>query len=358
MFLKRLTLINYKNFASKTFDFQAKINCFIGDNGIGKTNVLDAIYHLSVGKSYFNPVATQHIQHDSDFFLIEGVFEKNNREEQVVCTLKKGQKKVLKRNEKVYKKISEHVGFLPMVVISPTDNNLIVEGSEGRRKFMDEIISQSDAAYLQHLIHYQHTLAQRNALLTHFGVSGGFDAETIAIYNEQLNSYGTMIFDTRKAFMEGFSPIFREQYAMIAGAKEIVRLRYESHLYKEGLKTLLERSLPRDRGLRYTSEGVHKDDIAFSIGEHPIKKFGSQGQQKSFLIALKLAQFQFLKNRMGLCPILLLDDIFDRLDKTRVGQLISLVTGEGFGQIFITDTDRERTEAIVKDNQSYEIFQW
>ncbi|MBC6997914.1 DNA replication/repair protein RecF [Cytophaga sp. FL35] len=357
MILKKLFLINYKNFDSRDFQLDDKINCFVGANGIGKTNVLDAIYHLAFGKSYFNPVSSQNIKHGEEFFVINGEFEKGEREEKVVCSLKKGTKKVMKRNGKIYDRLADHIGLLPMVMISPADRDLIIEGSETRRKFMDGVISQSDKAYLQNLLKYNKVLAQRNSLLKYFAANRTFDSTTLAVYNDQLNDYGTEIFKKRKLFLERFVPIFQEQHEIITGGKEQVSLVYESKLLHSGLIQLLEDNLEKDKALQYTSVGIHKDDLSFEIHGHPIKKFGSQGQQKSFLIALKFAQFQFIKEQSNSTPILLLDDIFDKLDEYRVAHIINLVNNDNFGQIFISDTHADRTETIVKQiHQSYKMF--
>src|SRR5690606_22259864 len=357
MLLKKISLINYKNFTSRTFEFNSKINCLVGNNGMGKTNVLDAIYYLSFGKSYFNPIATQNIKHGEEFFVIDGEFEKNGREEKIICSFKKGQKKIIKRNGKAYEKFSEHVGFLPLVIISPADRDLITEGSETRRKFIDSVISQSDRTYLKFLINYNKTLVQRNSLLKYFALNNTFDSETLSIYNEQLNEFADYIFKARKDFLEIFIPIFKNAYEVISGGKETVNLVYESHLFDNDLKTLLEQNLNKDRALQYTSTGIHKDDLGFEIEQFPVKKFGSQGQQKSFLIALKLAQFEFIKEQAGVTPILLLDDIFDKLDENRVSHIIKMVNKEEFGQIFISDTHPERTEAVIKETGlSYEMF--
>ena len=358
MFLKHLSLVNYKNFDSINLEFDPVINCLVGNNGVGKTNILDAIYHLSFGKSYFNPVSTQNIKYDADFFMIEGEFEKEGRNEKITCGYKKGLKKVIKRNGKAYEKFSEHIGFLPLVIISPADRDLIIEGSETRRKFMDGVISQSDKMYLQSLIKYNKVLSQRNSLLKYFVANQTFDQDTLSIYNEQLHTLGTEIHDKRNAFIQAFLPIFHEQYEHISEkASEKIGLTYESQLSDSSLKTLLENSIEKDRALQYTSVGIHKDDLSFTIEGHPIKKFGSQGQQKSFLIALKLAQFHFIKKQAGTTPILLLDDIFDKLDENRVGQIVALVNNESFGQLFISDTHADRTEKVVSSmQQSYKIF--
>ncbi|WP_100615653.1 DNA replication/repair protein RecF [Confluentibacter citreus] len=357
MILKSLSLLNYKNFDSKSFVFNDKINCIVGNNGLGKTNVLDAIYHLSFGKSYFNPVATQNIKHDEDFFVINGDYHKDDTIEKIVVSLKRGQKKVIKRNGKIYDKFSDHIGLLPLVIISPADRDLIIEGSDTRRKFIDSVISQSDKNYLSDLIKYTKVLAQRNALLKYFALNHTFNADTIDIYNNQLTDYGTRIFEKRAAFLKAFIPVFKSRYKVISNDKEDVELVYESDLFENNLNTLLQNNINKDKALQYTNVGIHKDDLSFNIKEHPIKKFGSQGQQKSFLIALKLAQFDFIKAQSGVNPILLLDDIFDKLDENRVAQIIKLVNDEHFGQLFISDTHPERTEDVIKQvHQSYEMF--
>lgn len=357
MHLKSLSLINYKNIAEATYEFDAKINCFVGKNGIGKTNVLDAIYHIAYGKSYFNPLAVQNIKHGEEFFVIDGTFEKNGRSEQVVCSLKKGLKKVLKRNGKAYDKFSEHIGFIPLVIISPSDNDLITEGSETRRKFLDTVLSQLDAAYLQELINYQKVIAQRNALLKYFALNHTFDKDTLQVYNAQLSGMAQHIFEKRKNFLDVFVPIFNIHHQAITNSAESVSLTYQSHLYEKNLEALLEDNLQRDRVLQYTSVGIHKDDLLFEIDGHPIKKFGSQGQQKSYLIALKLAQFEFIKKQGGVLPLLLFDDIFDKLDETRVAKIVKMIDDKVFGQIFISDTHPGRTEAIIKEtHQSYALF--
>lgn len=357
MYLKNLSLLNYKNIVEANYGFDPKINCFVGKNGVGKTNVLDAIYHLAYGKSYFNPQAVQNIRHGEEFFVIDGCFDKNDRDEQIVCSLKKGQKKVIKRNNKLYEKFSEHIGFIPLVIISPSDTDLIVEGSETRRKFIDSVISQLDSAYLQQLINYQKVLIQRNALLKYFALNHTFDKDTLGIYNEQLDSMGQEIFEKRKKFLEDFIPIFNKHHHAITDSAENISLTYISHLHDGRLADLFNESQQRDKVLQYTSMGIHKDDLAFEIGGHPIKKFGSQGQQKSFLIALKLAQFEFMKQQSGVLPILLFDDIFDKLDETRVAKIVGMINDKVFGQIFISDTHPERTESIIKEtHQSYRIF--
>ena len=357
MYLQQLSLVNFKNIEAQSFDFQQKINCFVGNNGVGKTNVLDAIYYLSFAKSYFNSVAVQNIKHGETFFMIEGNYILNDRSEKIVCSLKKGQKKVLKRNGKNYNKFSEHIGQIPLVIISPADRDLVTEGSDTRRKFIDGVISQQNKTYLQDLIAYNKVLSQRNALLKYFAANRTFDALNLSVYDDQLANYGAKIYEVRKAFLEKFIPIFNEKYKIISGDKELVNLKYKSQLHDFSMEDLLKKTLEKDRVLQYSTSGIHKDDLSFEIGEYPIKKFGSQGQQKSYLIALKLAQFDFIKKQSNITPILLLDDIFDKLDESRVLQIIELVNNDEFGQIFITDTHSERTENIVKQsNKPYQIF--
>ena len=358
MILKSLSLLNYKNFDAYSVKFDAKINCFVGPNGVGKTNVLDAIYHLSFGKSYFNPIASQNIKHDEDFFVVDGVYKKNDRDEKIIVSLKRGQKKIIKRNGKSYERFSEHIGFLPLVIISPSDRDLIIEGSDTRRKFIDGVISQSDKNYLECLLNYSKILSQRNALLKYFSLNNNFNKDTLDVYNQQLNEYGNNIHYKRKLFLETFIPIFKSRYKSISNDNENVDLSYNSQLNESSLLELFKSNINKDRMLQYTSVGTHKDDLDFSIKGFPVKKFASQGQQKSFLIALKLAQFDFIKRQSGVTPILLLDDIFDKLDEQRVSQIIKLVDDENFGQLFISDTHADRTKNAIKSvHQSYQIFQ-
>jgi DNA replication and repair protein RecF len=358
LYLKNIHLINYKNFSSQSFGFDERINCLVGDNGVGKTNVLAAIFHLSQTKSYFNPITSQNVKHGEDFFLIEGLFTDNKKEESIVCSYKSSKKKVIKKNGKEYERFSDHIGSIPLVIISPADRDLIIEGSERRRKFIDHVISQSDKSYLQSLIHYNKVLAQRNALLKYFSKNRTFDADSIAVYDEQLVTYANEIYKRRKDFVALLSPVFKKHYKAISNDTEDVELSYTSHLHQEELIQLLKSSLERDRVLQYTSKGTHRDDLRFLINGYPVKKYGSQGQQKSFLIALKLAQFDVFRNKVERTPILLLDDIFDKLDDKRVSKLIEMVHEKHFGQIFISDTHYNRTEEIVRNtNQSYKIFQ-
>ena len=265
MILQRISLLNYKNLESVSFDFNNKINCFVGNNGVGKTNVLDAIYHLSYGKSYFNPIASQNINHNADFFVVDGEYLKSDRHEKIVISLKRQQKKIIKRNGKAYDRFSDHVGFLPLVIISPADNDLISEGSETRRKFIDSIISQSDKTYLTTLIKYNKTLSQRNSLLKYFASNNTFNTDTLAIYNEQLSEFGQVIYNTRKEFINTFTPIFLEKYKALSNNNESVTLGYKSQLHDNTFPQLLSDNLQKDKILQYTSVGTHKDDLVFGI---------------------------------------------------------------------------------------------
>jgi DNA replication and repair protein RecF len=357
MVLEKISLLNYKNIETEAFEFDPKINCFVGSNGAGKTNVLDAIYHLSFGKSYFNPITGQNIKHGADFFVIEGEYLKEKRNEKILVSAKRGQKKIIKRNAKAYEKFSEHIGFLPLVLISPADRDLITEGSDTRRKFMDGVISQGDRSYLTTLIRYNKVLTQRNSLLKYFALNNTFNQDNLDVYNEQLQLYGTMIFEKRASFLVSFTPIFLERYNAISNGMENVNLTYNSQLNEYKLETLLKENIKKDRLSQYTNFGIHKDDLSFEIDGYPIKKFGSQGQQKSYLIALKLAQFDFIKTQCKVNPILLLDDIFDKLDEQRVEHILTLVHDKNFGQLFISDTHEKRTENVIKKvGQSYKMF--
>ena len=357
MILQSLSLLNYKNFDSRVFDFDSRINCFTGPNGIGKTNILDAIYHLSFGKSYFNPITSQNIRKGEDFFVVEGSYERQEKEEKIVVSVKRGQKKIIKRNGKIYDRLSDHIGFIPLVIISPADRDLILEGSETRRKFIDGVISQGDPIYLRDLINYNKILSQRNSLLKYFAANNTFNQDSLDVYNQQMHQLATPIHAKRLEFIEEFEPIFLSRHEVISNKKESVTFKYKSQLTDEPLIDLLEKNYQRDKITQYTNYGIHKDDLLFEIDGYPIKKFGSQGQQKSYLIALKLAQFDFLKLRSKQQPILLLDDVFDKLDEERVAQIIKLVDEENFGQLFISDTHADRTESVVKKvHQSYKIF--
>ncbi|MGB1449130.1 MAG: DNA replication/repair protein RecF [Flavobacteriaceae bacterium] len=358
MKLRTLTLTNYKNISAASYEFDARINCFIGKNGVGKSNVLDAIYHLCFGKGYFNPSAVQNIQFEKDFFLLEGLFEKDEKDEKILCSLKKGSKKTIKRNGKLYDRLADHIGLLPLVIISPADRDLIIEGSSTRRKFIDGIMGQTDKIYLNTLLKYNKVLAQRNALLKYFVANQSFDPTTLSIYDEQLLALGTTLYQKRKEFLAIFIPKVKEHYKSISKSMEVVDIDYSSDLHSCDFEIVLKNNLAKDRSAQFTTAGPHKEDLDFLIHGQPIKKFGSQGQQKSFLIALKLAQFDFIKEQAKVPPIVLLDDVFDKLDQDRVALIMQLVEQDHFGQIFLSDTHQDRTLAALKTTQlSYSLFE-
>lgn len=357
MIIKNLKIFNFKNHSEKSFDFSPEINCFVGNNGAGKTNILDALHYLSMAKSFLGNLDAQNILHDSDFFAIEAEIQGDEKNDIIKVQLPKEGKKIIKKNDKTYERIANHIGFLPSVMISPYDANLISDGSESRRKFLDAMISQTDSDYLFALIQYQKTLQQRNALLKYFAKNRTFDLDSLEIYNEPLTKFGTQIFEKRQRFVASILPTIQHFYEIISKGNEKVTVIYESNLNEQNFEEILSENLEKDRVLTYTSRGIHKDDLRFEMNGNLIKKFGSQGQQKSFLIALKLAQIKRIKDITNKNPILLLDDIFDKLDDNRVSQLIELVNQQNFGQIFITDTHRERTESVVKRiNEESKIF--
>ena len=358
MFVKNLKIINFKNHPEKSFDFSSEINCFVGNNGAGKTNILDALHYISMGKSFLGNSDFQNIKEDENFFSIESEIEGEEKNDIIKILLQKETKKIIKKNEKTYERMADHIGFLPSVMISPYDANLISDGGESRRKFLDAMISQTDSEYLFNLIQYQKTLQQRNALLKYFQKNRTFDIDSLDIYNEPITKFGTQIFKKRQLFVEAILPTIQHFYTIISKGNEKVTVIYESDLNEDNFENLLTKNLEKDRQLTYTSKGIHKDDLRFEMNGNLIKKFGSQGQQKSFLIALKLAQIKRIKEITNKNPILLLDDIFDKLDDNRVSQLIELVNEQNFGQIFITDTHKERTESVVKRiNEESKIFE-
>lgn len=358
MIINKLSLYNFKNHSEKKFEFSPQINCFVGNNGAGKTNILDALHYLSVGKSFLGNTDINNIKREEDFFTIDAEIQNDNSEDIIKISQPKESKKIIKKNDKSYDRMADHIGYLPSVMISPYDSNLISDSGESRRKFLDSMISQTNSEYLFELIQYQKTIQQRNALLKYFAKNRVFDKDSLEIYDEPISRSGTKIFEKRREFVSQLNPIVQNFYNIISGGKETVSVIYESHLFDDSFQNLLKDNIERDRMLTYTSKGIHKDDLLFDMDTVLIKKTGSQGQQKSFLIALKLAQMSLVKELTGKTPILLLDDIFDKLDDHRVSQLIELVNQENFGQIFITDTHRERTESVVKKiNEESIIFE-
>ncbi len=358
MFLSKIHIIHFKNYAEAELEFDSNINCFVGNNGAGKTNLLDAIYYLSFTKSYFNNIDAQNIRHGADFFAIHGFYSQpGGAIDPVSCIQKLGHKKQFKINQKEYDRLSDHIGQFPCVMISPYDRDLINEGSDFRRKFLDSVVSQFDKTYLEQLIRYNHLLEQRNALLKQAATVSGSLTDMFSLLDEQMQPLATIISGKRQQFINDFLPIFTRFYQSISSRNEIPDIRYESHLYQNSFLELMKESFEKDLLQRYTGKGIHKDDLLFEIGGFPIKKYGSQGQQKSFVVALKLAQYEFTKLRVGFCPILLLDDIFDKLDEQRIGQLLALVSSEQFGQVFITDTHLQRISTIFESlNLQYRIF--
>lgn len=351
MILKELSVVNFKNLKGVEVSLNPKINCFVGNNGQGKTTLLDAIYYLSFCKSFLNPIDSQNINKEEDFFVLQGAYNREEKSEKVYCGLKKGQKKVFKRNKKEYEKLSDHIGLFPLVIISPSDADLISLGSDLRRKFIDGIISQFDHPYLETLLLYNKAVTQRNALLKYFQRNRTFNQDQLDVWDDQLIKYGEVLHEKRLKLIEDLTPVFQKYYKQISGGREEVELVYQSQLSKGNFLDQLRNALREDSRKLYSTVGVHKDDLLFQIAGSPIKKFGSQGQQKSFLIALKLAQLEFLKTTVGINPILLLDDVFDKLDEERVSHILEMVNGNQFGQIFLSDTHPKRIEEILSKLQ-------
>jgi len=345
MILSELKLTHFKNYQTLRVNFSLQLNCFVGKNGMGKTNLLEAIYYLGMTKSRFSTNDRLLAFHGTDFFRIQGKFEAGDK---VVAKVIPGKQKILERNDKPYDRLSDHIGYIPVVMIVPDDTQLVSEGSEERRRFIDNTLSQLDSHYLKNLITYNKVLKQRNAALKEMGKGGYFDEALINIYDQQLLAPASAIFTARCAFVEELFPLFEKYYQIIADNAETVAGEYMSKLAAEPLADLLRNAREKDRILQRTTVGIHKDDLKLLINERPVRKFASQGQLKSFVLALKLAQYELLKQQKGKNPLLLLDDIFDKLDRYRVEQLISLLLDQNFGQIFITDTHENRLEKIVE----------
>ena len=347
MILKRISILNYKNLEQVELNFSAKLNCFFGQNGMGKTNLLDAVYFLSFCKSAGNPIDSQNIRHEQDFFVIQGFYEAmDGTPEEIYCGMKRRSKKQFKRNKKEYSRLSDHIGFIPLVMVSPADSELIAGGSDERRRFMDVVISQYDKEYLDALIRYNKALVQRNTLLKS---EQPIEEELFLVWEEMMAQAGEVVFRKREAFISEFIPIFQSFYSYISQDKEQVGLTYESHARNASLLEVLKESRVRDKIMGYSLRGIHKDELNMLLGDFPIKREGSQGQNKTYLVALK---------RTGsTVPLLLLDDIFDKLDASRVEQIVKLVAGDNFGQIFITDTNREHLDRILyKVGSDYKMF--
>lgn len=346
MHLHKLHLVNFKNYTTVELDLSAGINCFVGENGSGKTNLLDAIHYLSLSKSAFNSVDQQNVRHGEAYFGINGKFLKNEELTKVQCSLKAGEKKSLKLDGKPYEKISEHIGLFPCILIAPNDTDIIREGSEERRRFFDSLLSQVDKAYLDELLRYNRALKHRNALLKLFAEQHIRDLDRLEPFTVQLIQSGQFIFQKRQALIEAFEPIFQRHYQFLTESSEVVSLKYTSELSDKDYEVQFQEQVSKDIAYHRTTMGTHTDDFVFKIEGRALKKFGSQGQQKSYLIALKLAQFELIKNWLGIKPLLLLDDIFDKLDDKRINKLMEMVASDTFGQLFVTDARPERTLTI------------
>ena len=369
MILRKLSILNYKNIGEAQLELSPKMNCFIGRNGMGKTNVLDAVYYLSFCRSASNPIDSQVIRHDEPFCMIEGEYGEGDerlkiKDEKLIISvgMKRGQKKHFKRNKKEYKRLSEHIGLIPLVVVSPADTLLIEGGSEERRKLMDMVIAQYDRSYIDALSHYNNALQQRNTLLKQASAAevspAAFDPLLMQLWEEQMAEAGEQLFEKRRAFVDELVPLFQQYYEHISGGQERVGLTYVSHCQRGPLLEVIQRDRHKDLAVGYSLHGVHRDDLEFTLDGHLMKREGSQGQNKTYVIALKLAQFDFLK-RTGskTTPLLLLDDIFDKLDAQRVEQIVRLVSSDNFGQIFITDTNRDHLDQILSTTTlDYKIF--
>ena len=345
MYLSNLSLVNFKNIFQVDLKLSNRVNCFLGDNGQGKTNLLDAIYHLSYTKSFFNSIDSQNVKFDESFYVIQGEVKIKKDDLKLYCGLKKGEKKIFKKNKKIYKKLADHIGLFPVVMITPYDINLILDGSETRRRFFFFFFSQFENNYLIELLQYNKLLKQRNAFLK----TKNKAIDLLEIYDDQMVDKAQAIFKSRNKFISEFTPVFSQFYKDISSNKEEVSLNYHSSLTSDSMKEIFLMNRTKDQLIGYTSSGIHRDDFHFSINTNPIKKFGSQGQQKTFLIALKLAKFEYIKMKKDITPVLLLDDIFDKLDDHRVGYILKLIEKNNLGQLFITDTSKDKIPNILKN---------
>lgn len=367
MILRHLNIISYRNLRDLTLSFSDSVNCFVGNNGMGKTNILDAIYHLSFCKSSINSQDSLNVRHGDDFFMLDGRYfdEQTEVEEHIVCALKRGQRKHIKRNDKEYRRLTEHVGLIPLVLICPNDSQIVTGAPDERRRFMDAVISQYDAVYLEHYIRYQQAIAQRNTLLK---TEEEPDWQYMSILEEMLSASASYIYNARANFVKNFKPIFQNIYLNLCNSQyEVPDMRYESHADRGDLLPLLQNWREKERIVGYTLHGPHKDNLVLLLNDHELKREGSQGQTKTFFISMKLAQYVFLKQKMAerecntsisqSFPILLLDDIFDKLDSGRVAKIVEYVSNENFGQIFITDTNREHLDQILTASaKNYKLF--
>ena len=356
MILKNISILNFKNIREASLELSPNLNCFLGHNGEGKTNLLDAVYYLSFCRSAFNPIDSQIITHDQDFFVIDGIYENEDHDPiSIYCGMKRGTKKHFKRDKKEYKRLSQHIGLIPLIFVSPADQTLIAGGSEERRRLMDVVISQYDNGYIEALNSYNKALQQRNALLK---MDDEPDPALLDIWEQEMARHGERIFQARQEFVERLIPVFQNIYRHVSDGHEEVSLRYVSHAQRGALLDVIQRDRFKDRAVGYSLHGVHRDDLEMMLGGYQMKREGSQGQNKTFVLALKLAQFDFLRRTASqTTPLLLLDDIFDKLDAHRVEQIVKLVSGDGFGQIFITDTNRDHLDQILRSvSYDYKLF--
>ncbi len=345
--LSRLKLLHFRNHREVELDLGPEVNCFVGPNGVGKTNLLDAVHYLSLSKSYFDAGDAHNILHGEELFMVQGTMRTEAGDDVILCSVRKGQRKVLSRNRKEYDRMADHVGRYPVVMITPYDGQLILDGPEVRRRFLDGLISQFDKSYLDSLIRYNRALQQRNTMLKRFAEQGGGSLEALEPWDEQLIMHGTKVHEVRRSFMQDMVPLLEAHYSGITSGPEKVELTYQSAVSEAGMRELMQAAWDRDRLAQYTTVGIHKDDLVFTINGHPLKRYGSQGQQKTYLIALKLAQFDLTHTRSGVRPILLLDDIFDKIDPHRMRHLLKLLSAMRFGQVVITDTDPERLHKAI-----------
>ncbi|MDZ7900658.1 MAG: DNA replication/repair protein RecF [Arcicella sp.] len=372
MHLQKISLANFKSYEYENFEFSERVNCIVGENGTGKTNLLDAIYFLALTKSSISNQDALSINHEAEYMMIEGKFQisdfrfpisdlgdeqskiENRKSEIITISLQRGQKKAVLRDKKAYERISEHIGKFPVVMLSPNDTDVIRDGSEERRKFFDGVMAQLDTEYLENLLQYNRLLLQRNSLLKQFAERNYTDDLLLDIYSDPLIEVGIKLYQSRNQFVTEFLPIFKKHYSTLSDAREEVEMIYESEVGADNFAQVFRKNRPRDLAAQRTTMGVHKDDFIFEINGFTLRKFGSQGQQKSFVIALKLAQFEMLSQQKGFPPILLLDDIFDKLDDRRIQQLINMMVDGTFSQVFITDARPERTHQLL-DNLGVEV---
>jgi DNA replication and repair protein RecF len=347
MWLEKLHLINFKSYEDNLFSFGSRVNCFVGPNGSGKTNLLDAIYTLSLTKSAFHSQDALAIRNDDIFFLLDGTFQDSQRRTQITCSVQRGHRKTFMADKKAYEKLSDHIGQFPLVLIAPDDTDLVRDGSEARRKFFDGVLSQSDAEYLRNLLQYNKILSQRNALLKIFSEKNYIDHDLLETYDQPLLKIMNLLYTRKVAFLNQYIPLFRKHYNFLCSNQEEVDITYKSHLMDPEFTIEFKKNRTQDLYAQRTGKGIHKDEFNFSIDGISLKKFGSQGQIKSFVVALKLAQFELMRLAQAKTPILLLDDIFDKLDEFRIQKLLDLIDTGLLGQVFITDARKERSMGIL-----------